>query len=90
MVNPTLNGQTKWLIWSAGSILTILVFGMGILSNGVIENERQRIRDATEIRTIHHKDAERISRLEECVLYMKSDLSSIKMDVKEIMRVVVK
>ena len=33
------NGRTTWLLWTAGALLTIIMFGMGILCSGVIANE---------------------------------------------------
>ena len=88
MVAPTLNGQTKWLLWLSGAVLTVFLTGMTILSTGVITNERERIASDKDIIDKHYRAVERISRLEECVMAMKSDFLYIRTELAEIRKAV--
>jgi hypothetical protein len=88
MVNPALNGQTKWLLWLSGAVLTIMITGMTILSNGVITNERERISSDRDILDKHYRAMERVSRLEECVMAMKGDFLFIRTELSEIRKAV--
>lgn len=88
MTSPQLNGQQKWMVWLAGVIMTILLTTITMLSSGVIVNERNRVSSEKEIIILQGRVTERISRLEECVMGMKSDIEIIRSDVKDIRKAV--
>ena len=88
MTSPQLNGQQKWMVWLAGVIMTILLTTITMLSSGVIVNERNRVSSEKEIIILLGRATERISRLEECVMGMKSDIVIIRSDVKDIRKAV--
>lgn len=51
------NGKTKWLLWLAGGILTIVIAVLSFMGNAIYANEDKRVEANTKIiAKIHDED----------------------------------
>ena len=70
-----MNGNGKWLLWSAGCILTIIITVMSFMANAIYANEVRSVEDRRAIRREFSECLEGLRR------EMKADLREAKMEI---------
>ena len=77
------NGKTKWLLWLAGIVMSLLIIAITTIGNSVIANDKERQKADADIRKELAEDRKDLNQV---LSKMTAQLASIETELKYIRR----